>query len=105
MNLMPDWLTRADVDAAVMAVAASADPPGALGRIRFATMEEGTAVQTLHVGAYDDEEPVLARMHDEFLPSQGLRPIGRHHEVYFSDARRVEASKLRTLLRQPVAPI
>jgi hypothetical protein len=27
---------------------------------------------------------------------------GRHHEVYFSDVRKVEPSKLRTILRQPV---
>jgi len=27
---------------------------------------------------------------------------GKHHEIYLSDARRVEPSKLRTILRQPV---
>lgn len=104
LNLVPEWLTRQDVEAAVASVAASSEPPAALGRIRFSTLDEGMAVQTLHVGSYDDEGPVLVRMHEEFIPSQGLRMTGKHHEVYFSDARRVEASKLRTLLRQPVKP-
>jgi hypothetical protein len=27
---------------------------------------------------------------------------GKHHEIYLSDARKVEVSKLRTILRQPV---
>ena len=60
-------------------------------------------MQTLRVGAFDDEAEVLARMHDEFLPSHGLRMTGRHHEVYFSDLRTAAPANLRTLLRQPVA--
>lgn len=28
---------------------------------------------------------------------------GKHHEIYLSDFRRTEPSKLRTILRQPVA--
>jgi hypothetical protein len=27
---------------------------------------------------------------------------GKHHEIYLGDPRRVEASKLRTILRQPI---
>ncbi len=43
-------------------------------------------------------------MHDAFIPRAGLRMTGRHHEVYLSDARRTAPAKLRTILRQPVAP-
>jgi hypothetical protein len=28
--------------------------------------------------------------------------IGKHHEIYFSDFRKTEPGKLRTILRQPV---
>ena len=45
---------------------------------------------------------MLAEMHDRFIPDNGLRMSGRHHEIYFSDFRRVAPEKLRTLLRQPV---
>jgi hypothetical protein len=62
-------------------------------------------VQTLHVGSFDDEAPVLARLHDEFIPANGLRMTGRHHEVYLSDPRRTAPEKLRTILRQPVERI
>ncbi|NYE20502.1 hypothetical protein BJ991_002530 [Microbacterium immunditiarum] len=75
-----------------------------LDRLRVGTLAEGLCVQTLHIGSYDDEGPVLERMHDEFIPSRGLRMTGIHHEIYLSDARRVEPSKLRTILRQPVVP-
>jgi hypothetical protein len=60
-------------------------------------------VQLLHIGSYDDEGPALERLHEEFLPANGLVPVGRHHEIYLSDARRTEPAKLRTILRQPVA--
>ncbi len=100
--LVPDWIDQAMVDAAVEQVAAK-DPPARLGDVRFDLLDEGLCVQTLHVGAFDDEGPVLQKLHEEFIPNQGLRPTGHHHEVYFSDFRRTAPDKLRTLLRQPVA--
>jgi hypothetical protein len=49
--------------------------------------------------------PVLARLHDQFIPAHGLRMTGRHHEIYLSDPRRAAPEKLRTILRQPVEPV
>ena len=91
LMMVPDWITAGDFRAA----APSAD-------IRFATLEEGRCVQTLHLGPFDDEGPTLARLHDEFIPNHGFAMTGRHHEIYLSDLRRVEPAKLRTILRQPV---
>lgn len=104
LNMVPDWLSQDDVERALAKASAKDDPSPALDHVRLETLDEGLCVQTLHVGSYDDEAPVLARMHDEFIPEQGLRMTGRHHEVYFSDARRVAPERLRTLLRQPVEP-
>ena len=59
-------------------------------------------MQILHVGPYDNEAPVLERLHQEFLPAHALTPSGRHHEIYLSDPRKTEAAKLKTILRQPV---
>lgn len=107
--MQPDWIDRSMLKAAADAVrtkATSARPvPKRLGEVRLETLDEGLCVQTLHVGAYDDEGPVLGRLHDELLPAEALRATGRHHEIYLSDARRVAPAKLRTILRQPVAPI
>jgi hypothetical protein len=72
--------------------------------VRLEWLDEGRCVQTLHLGPFDDEAPTLAAMHDEFIPANGLRMRGRHHEIYFSDQRKVHPSKFRTILRQPVAP-
>lgn len=101
MIMQPHWVDRVMVDDAIAVVGAK-HPPAALGRVRFEALVEGPSVQTLHVGSYADEAPVIAAMHGEFMAERGLVPTGKHHEVYFSDARKVEPSKLRTLLRQPV---
>ena len=72
--------------------------------MRLECLDEGLSVQTLHVGPYDDEAPVLDAMHHDFMPSQSLRMTGRHHEIYLGDARRTAPDKLGTILRQPVTP-
>ena len=101
LMMVPDWIDEAAFRAAVDAVEATR-APARLGAIRLETLEEGRCVQTLHVGSFDDEGPLLAHMHDEFIPANGLRMTGMHHEIYLSDARRVEPAKRRTILRQPV---
>ncbi|RSD11488.1 GyrI-like domain-containing protein [Amycolatopsis eburnea] len=71
--------------------------------VRLEKLHEGRCAQALHIGSYDDEGPLLARLHDEFLTRQGLEPAGLHHEVYLGDPRRVAPEKLKTVLRQPVS--
>lgn len=97
----PDWIDDALVAEAIDAVRAKGDKP-ALDRLRLDELHEGTCVQILHVGSYDDEAPTLARLHDEWMPQHGLTFNGDHHEIYLSDARRTAPEKLRTVLRQPV---
>lgn len=103
MVMTPDWFTQAHVETARAAVLRKGTAP-TVDAVRLETLDEGRAAQTLHVGPYDAEGPVLEALHDEFVPSQGLRLSGRHHEIYLSDARRTAPEKLRTILRQPVAP-
>ena len=101
MLLVPDWLDGQVVAAAVEKVGAKRRP-ARLDDVRLATLSEGRCVQTLHVGSFDDEADVLARLHDEFIPDNGLRMTGTHHEIYLSDFRKVAPEKQRTILRQPV---
>ena len=100
MIMVPDWLDDGHVQAAREAAAAGGPP--ALDRVRLETLDEGWCVQTLHIGPYDDEGPVLEEIHERFIPSRGLRMVGKHHEIYLSDARRTAPEKLKTILRQPV---
>lgn len=101
MLMVPDWVDRAMFLAAVGKVGAK-NPPSGLDSVRFEPLAEGTCVQTMHLGPFDDEAEVLARLHDEFVPNQGLRLAGKHHEIYLSDFRKVAPDRLRTILRQPV---
>jgi len=103
MILVPDWIEPALV-AVALERAGRANPPARLDDVRLETLAEGRCVQTLHVGPFDAEAEVLARMHEEVLPAGGLRMAGKHHEIYLSDLRRVAPERRRTILRQPVRP-
>jgi hypothetical protein len=100
MIMVPEWIGRDMFEDA----AGQVTGPRRVPEVRLASLSEGRCVQTLHVGPYDDEAETLARLHHEFIPGNGLRMTGRHHEIYLSDSRRVAPEKLRTILRQPVEP-
>ena len=101
MIMTPDWIEHAMFEAAVERVVAKRRPQR-LADVRLETLTEGQSVQTLHVGSFEDETETLRQLHEEFIPAHGLRPAGRHHEIYLSDFRRVAPERQRTILRQPV---
>lgn len=101
MLRQPDWVTDAMISEATDAVTGRKHLPG-VPRLRFAVLDEGRSIQTLHLGGYDDEGPVLDELHSRYLPSRGLAETGKHHEIYLSDPRKTDTAKLRTILRQPV---
>jgi hypothetical protein len=104
MIMQPDWITD-DMFKAALAKVAEKDVPKSLDKIRFETLEEGMAVQTLHIGSFDGEAAVLEKLHHKFVPENNLKLTGKHHEIYLSDFRKVAPEKLRTILRQPVAKL
>lgn len=101
MLMVPDWIPPQMVSDVVARVAEKKSP-SRIGDLRCEVLSEGTCVQTLHVGPFDDEGPVLERMHQEFIPAQRLALTGKHHEIYLGDPRRVAPERMRTILRQPV---
>lgn len=109
MIMVPDHVTAElfaeCVDRVEVRLAKKKQPVPSLRSVRLETLTEGLCVQTLHVGSYDDEAPVLEELHERVVPENGLRMTGRHHEVYLSDVRRVAPERLRTILRQPVERI
>jgi hypothetical protein len=100
MILQPDFVMTGLFEKAVDKAAKKLG--AAPSSLRLESYDEGLSVQTLHIGSYDDEAPTLARLHQEFLPANGLQETGHHHEIYLSDPRKVAAEKLKTILRQPV---
>ena len=73
-------------------------------KVELRSLDEGLCIQALHVGSYKDEGKTLSRMW-ALAEKKGLRTAGIHHEIYLSDPRRVAASKLKTILREPVTKI
>ena len=57
----------------------------------------------LHIGSYDDEQISFEQM-DIFCNENSLKRVSnKHREIYISDAKKVEKSKLKTVLRYSVA--
>ncbi|WP_241156338.1 GyrI-like domain-containing protein [Leucobacter chromiireducens] len=104
MILVPEWIGAEHVEASRQRIAAGKTPPARLADVRLAVLDEGPCVQTLHVGSFDDEADTLAHMHDTVIPGLGAQMTGTHHEIYLTDRRRTVPERMRTILRQPIAP-
>ncbi len=97
MIAQPDFITQAIIDEAMEAAKGKAP---LLDQLRFETINEGKTLQALHIGSFDDEAPLIQKIHDQ-IKAQGGTLSGKHHEIYLSDPRRTAPEKLRTLIRQP----
>ena len=91
---VPSSVHADEVAAAIRA--ASAKKPEA-AQVRLIRVPAQTVGRILHVGPYADEARSLAAASEAVL-SQGLAPAGPHIEVYLSDPRRVDPSRLRTIV-------
>ena len=98
--MVPDFIDQAQFESArEKAWAKLGELPASF---RLEALEEGLCLQALHIGSYDDEGPLLARLHDEIMPAAGYAFAGPHHEIYLGDPRKTASEKLKTILRQPV---
>lgn len=103
MILVPEFVTHAMFEEAVAKTGRkSGTPPETL---RLEVYHEGLSLQILHIGSYDDEGPILARLHTVVMLEKKMDFNGPHHEIYLGDPRKTEPSKLRTILRQPVKAV
>ena len=74
-------------------------PHKLLYKVKFEIIEEGSCVQMLHLGSYDNEPESFKQMY-LFADEQRLkRKFHTHREIYLSDARKVLPEKLKTVLR------
>ncbi len=100
MIMQPDEVTQEIVAAAQGELANKKDLPS-LSKLRYERYHEGLSVQIMYLGAYADEGPTIARMH-EFIRENCYDFNGKHHEIYLGDPRRTAPEKLKTVIRQPV---
>jgi hypothetical protein len=101
MIMQPDVVTDELVRRSILE-ASTKKPLPAAAKLRFVRFEEGLAAQVLHTGPYGAEGPTIERLH-AFIVEAGHRLRGKHHEIYLSDPSRVDAARLRTIIRQPIA--
>lgn len=100
---LPDFVKKEDFDWAV--AEASKKKKLDCSSAEFLSIEEGLCVQMMHVGSYDDEPATVAAM-DEYVVANGyvndLSDTRLHHEIYLSDPRKTELTKLKTVIRHPI---
>lgn len=74
-------------------------PHKLLDNVKFKSFHEGKCVQMMHLGSYDDE-PESFRLMQAYCDENNLeRKRKSHREIYLNGARKVEAEKLKTVLR------
>ena len=100
---LPDFIKKEDFDWAVKT--AQQKKRMDCSKVEFLTIEEGICVQIMHIGAYDDEPASVALM-DTYIEQEGyvndLSDVRLHHEIYLSDARKVEPARRKTVIRHPI---
>ncbi len=98
MIRQPDFVTDDVFNKALENVKKKNDSP-LLDEVKFISIEDGSSVQMLHVGSYDDESKTFDIM-KHFIKDNNLElKTLVHKEIYLSDFRKVEQDKLKTVLR------
>lgn len=103
MIRLPDFVSQADFHWAVEE--ATKKKKQDFSQVMFFPYQEGLCVQVMHVGTYD-QEPATIRAMEDFAVANGYHiDLSRerlHHEIYLSDPRKVEPSRLKTVIRHPI---
>ena len=66
--------------------------------VKIETWGYGTVAQILHLGAYDQEQPTIERLH-KFIQDSGYEIAGMHEEEYLT---RPDAKVIKTIIRYPI---
>lgn len=106
MIRLPDFVTEEDFRWAVSE--AEKKKKQDFSSVEFFTYDEGLCVQCMHIGSYDSEPETVAKM-SEYMTENGyaadFSEERLHHEIYLSDPRKCDVSKLKTVIRHPVKKI
>ncbi|MCR5607437.1 MAG: GyrI-like domain-containing protein [Lachnospiraceae bacterium] len=100
---LPDFVTKEEFDWAVSQ--ATKKKKLDFSKVEFFTYNEGLCVQCMHIGSYDNEPETVELMH-EYMRKKGytldITDTRYHHEIYLSDPRKCDVSKLKTVIRHPI---
>ena len=100
---LPDFVTKEDFEWAVKT--ATAKKKEDFSKVEYLNYDEGLCVQCMHIGSYDDE-PATIKLMNDFAVDNGykidINNSRYHHEIYLSDPRKCDISKLQTVIRHPI---
>jgi len=106
MIRVPDFVTKEEFDWAIKE--ATIKKKQDFSKVEFFPYEEGLCVGCMHIGPYDAEPQTIDAMH-EYIKEKGyeldITSTRLHHEIYLSDPRRCNPSKLKTVIRHPIKEI
>ncbi len=100
---LPDFVTKEDFTWAIEE--ATKKKKTDFSKVEFLTYDEGLCVQCMHIGSYDDEPHTIELMH-KYMEENGYKldisEYRYHHEIYLSDPRKVDSTRLKTVIRHPI---
>lgn len=110
MIRQPEFVTQEVFDWACREVSKK-KPQLDTSQARLQIFNEGLCVQMMHIGPFDDELKTIEQINsfirdknyqDAISEVQPDGTIRRHHEIYLGDPRKIEPSKMKTVLRHPI---
>ena len=106
MIRLPDFVTLKDFNWAKEE--ATKKKKQDFSKVEFLKVKEGLCVQCMHIGSYDNEPATINKMY-EYMKKEGyeldINKNRYHHEIYLSDPRRCDKSKLKTVIRHPIKKV
>lgn len=103
MIRLPDFVTKEEFDWAISE--ATNKKKQDFSKVEFLSYDEGLCVQCMHIGPYDNE-PITIEMMERYAEENGyeidINTNRFHHEIYLSDPRKCDESRLKTVIRHPI---
>lgn len=103
MIRLPDFVTKKEFDWAISE--ATNKKKQDFSKVEFLSYDEGLCVQCMHIGSYDNE-PATIEMMKVYAEENGyeidINSNRFHHEIYLSDPRKCDESRIKTVIRHPI---
>jgi hypothetical protein len=98
--MQPKYVTSDDFNLAIEQVKKKKNPI-ALPKVRLIRFKKGPSAQTMYVGPFSAEGPIIVKIHAH-IQNGGHALSCKHHEIYLNNPATTAPEKLKTIIRQPM---